>query len=91
MGNEEVGVFMGNGSEVEFVNKGSKECRFIFMAGLPLGEPVAQHGPFVMNTDDELELTIRDFQRGKNGFEGAPGWKSKIRYMSHDVHWRPDK
>ena len=43
------------------------------------GEPVAQHGPFVMNTKEEVEKAMRDFQSGRNGFERAKTWVSEIR------------
>lgn len=33
-------------------------------------------GPFVMNSDDEIQKTFRDYQLGKNGFENAPKWQS---------------
>ena len=39
--------------------------RALLIAGLPLGEPIAQHGPFVMNTRDELIQAVQDFQAGK--------------------------
>ncbi len=39
--------------------------RLILVAGKPLGEPVARHGPFVMNTPEQIIETIRDYQSGR--------------------------
>lgn len=39
-------------------------ARFILVAGKPLGEPIAQHGPFVMNTMEQIEQTFRDYRDG---------------------------
>lgn len=33
-------------------------------------------GPFVMNTQEDIQKTFRDYQLGKNGFENAPKWQS---------------
>ena len=44
---------------------GAGGARFLLLAGRPLGEPVVQHGPFVMNTREEIEQAIRDFQSGE--------------------------
>ena len=41
------------------------DARLIVVAGLPLGEPVARHGPFVMNTREELMQAFVDYQEGK--------------------------
>ncbi len=39
--------------------------RALLIAGKPLGEPIAQYGPFVMNTNDEIFEAVQDYQSGK--------------------------
>jgi redox-sensitive bicupin YhaK (pirin superfamily) len=39
----------------------------LFLAGQPLGEPVARYGPFVMNTRDEIIQAVEDYQSGRMG------------------------
>jgi redox-sensitive bicupin YhaK (pirin superfamily) len=41
--------------------------RALLLAGVPIGEPVARYGPFVMNTPDELETAFRDYRTGRMG------------------------
>ena len=53
----------------ELVN-GAAETEFLVLQGRPIGEPVAQHGPFVMNTHAELEQAYTDYRR--SGFGGWP-------------------
>jgi len=36
--------------------------RFLLISGKPLNEPIARYGPFVMNTNDEIEQALRDLQ-----------------------------
>jgi redox-sensitive bicupin YhaK (pirin superfamily) len=47
------------------VTAGKQGARFILLAGKPLGEPVVQYGPFVMNTREEIEQAVRDYQAGR--------------------------
>lgn len=47
------------------VTAGAEGTRFILVAGRPIGEPVVQYGPFVMNTRAEIEQAMADYQAGK--------------------------
>jgi redox-sensitive bicupin YhaK (pirin superfamily) len=56
-------ILFSDGSQVE-VRAGQAGARFLLIAGRPLGEPVARYGPFVMNTAQEIEQTLRDLHNG---------------------------
>jgi redox-sensitive bicupin YhaK (pirin superfamily) len=59
----EMGVV--GGGEALLLRAGSSGARLILVAGTPLREPVARHGPFVMNTRQELMQAFVDFQEGR--------------------------
>jgi redox-sensitive bicupin YhaK (pirin superfamily) len=60
---QDAGV-LGAGDRIE-VTAGADGARFLLLAGKPLREPIAQYGPFVMNTREELEQAVRDYQSGE--------------------------
>ncbi|KAA8523594.1 hypothetical protein F0562_010017 [Nyssa sinensis] len=70
-------LLLGTGDGLEAWNKSSKPLKFILVGGEPLGEPVVQLGPFVMNTQEEIDQTIEDFENYANGFEKARHWRSE--------------
>lgn len=55
---------LGEGDEVD-IQAGPSGARFILVAGKPIGEPVVQHGPFVMNTRQEIEQAFADYRAGR--------------------------
>jgi quercetin 2,3-dioxygenase len=56
-------VVFGDGDVVEAAG-GPAGGRFLLAAAKPLGEPIARHGPFVMNTRAEIEEALRDLRTG---------------------------
>ncbi|SNY92688.1 hypothetical protein SAMN04515647_2957 [Cohaesibacter sp. ES.047] len=56
-------VHFGTGDEVE-VHAGPEGVRFLLISGAPLQEPVAWHGPIVMNTQQEIRQAIKELRNG---------------------------
>ena len=54
-----------SGSDGVRMAAGPHGARAILVAGRPLKEPIAQHGPFVMNTHQEIRQAVEDFQAGR--------------------------
>ncbi len=56
-------IRFGTGDEVK-LQAGPEGVRFLLISGAPIEEPVAWHGPIVMNTQEELMQAMRDLQNG---------------------------
>ncbi|MBP2675129.1 MAG: Pirin domain protein [Deltaproteobacteria bacterium] len=57
-------IVFGDGDAVRAEPAGGKPVRFLLVSGKPLGEPIARHGPFVMNTRQEIEQALEDLRNG---------------------------
>lgn len=56
-------VVLGEGDHLTAAT--DEGLRFLLVAGKPIGEPIVQHGPFVMNTREEIQQAFEDYQSGK--------------------------
>lgn len=63
------GIELDPSENVE-IKTGDKSAHFILLQGKPINEPVVQHGPFVMNTQEEIRATMQDY--GLTQFGGWP-------------------
>lgn len=66
---EQVVLFEQDGNEITIKapNDAISPLDVLLIAGVPLGEPVARYGPFVMNTEEEIKQAILDYNSGKMG------------------------
>lgn len=64
----EMGV-LGKGDSVNLAVPAAATglTQVLLLGGVPLGEPVVQHGPFVMNSSEEIAQAIEDYQQGRMG------------------------
>jgi redox-sensitive bicupin YhaK (pirin superfamily) len=53
--------------EGQLTIRSSQGARVLLIAGAPLNEPIVQYGPFVMNTREQIEQALQDYQRGEFG------------------------
>ena len=56
-------IVLDDGDDVKVVT-GATPVRFLLVSGQPLREPIARYGPFVMNTQEEIEQTLREIRQG---------------------------
>jgi len=70
-------IFVDSTQDLEIIAH-SKDVEVLVLEARPIGEPVVQHGPFVMNSRQEIYQTINDYQRTQFG-----GWNWPRQDMIH--------
>jgi redox-sensitive bicupin YhaK (pirin superfamily) len=70
------------GEDILIKNTGSNDAYLLILEGTPIREPVVQHGPFVMNTQEEIRETMREF--GKTQFGGWPWAEKEVVHAKHN-------
>jgi quercetin 2,3-dioxygenase len=66
IGAQRMVVFSDDGDAVT-LTAGADPLEVLLIGGAPLNEPIVRHGPFVMNTEDEIRQAIVDYQAGRMG------------------------
>jgi hypothetical protein len=62
---QRMGVLDNAGQSDGVIVRAEADARFLLIAGRPLNEPIAQYGPFVMNTQEQIYQTLADFRDGR--------------------------
>ncbi len=63
LGPENLALYECSGDQIR-VTAEESPVRFLLISGKPIGEPVAWHGPIVMNTQEELRIAFDEYQKG---------------------------
>jgi quercetin 2,3-dioxygenase len=68
-GDGQMVIFAQDGDEVRIENPADAKATLevLLIAGVPLNEPIARYGPFVMNTEGEIRQAIEDYRHGRMG------------------------
>ena len=64
-------VVFGEGNEIRFQTGAASSMRFMLMSGAPFKEPIFPYGPFVMNTQEEIQQALIDLRNGTFVQDGA--------------------
>ena len=57
----------GDTLQIQNAENAGKDVDLLILAGIPIGEPLARYGPFVMNSEDEIRQAIDDYRNGRMG------------------------
>jgi len=69
------------GHQAVTLNSGEQPVTLLLLQGRPINEPIAQMGPFVMNTQEELRQTVQDYQQDQFG-----GWSWTSKEPNHGAY-----
>ncbi|MDP3333226.1 MAG: pirin family protein [Methylococcaceae bacterium] len=61
----QLAILANNADSDGVVLQAKQAARVLLIAGRPLNEPIVQHGPFVMNTEEEIIKAVSDFRHGR--------------------------
>lgn len=61
------GAHLNNDGQTVTLTAGSDGAKLLILSGQPIDEPVVAHGPFVMNSPEEIRNAVRDYQLGRMG------------------------
>jgi len=64
-------VVFGEGNELCVQTGAGSSVRFMLMSGAPFKEPIFPYGPFVMNTQEEIQQALIDLRNGTFVQDGA--------------------
>ncbi len=62
---QRMAILANDAEAVGVVIEAPEAAKVLLIAGQPLNEPIAQYGPFVMNTEQEIHQTLKDFREGR--------------------------
>jgi hypothetical protein len=62
---DQFALFLNDGETIAM--ESLEDAKILVLSGAPLNEPIAAHGPFLMNTYEEIHQAILDFGQGKFG------------------------
>jgi len=60
-------VVFGDDGDSVTLSAGDEPLEVLLIGGVPLNEPIVRHGPFVMNTEEEIRQAVIDYQTGRMG------------------------
>ncbi len=66
-GRDQLVAFANDGESVLLQASAAQSLDVLLLGGMPLREPVARYGPFVMNTEQEIHQAMRDYESGRMG------------------------